>query len=268
MRAVPRLPVRGLRSPFVFAAASGRKENVDRLICTYQRAPPDDPLPPWHPELDAFEPCYFEWEPEMWCSTEARKRGLLALPIDIPWSWNVVEVRVQSRKTAQALDRVARPAARFPLVRILPPKPAATMAPTKQLDLVLCLRDARDTNVPAFMARLAGSTMAVRVGALWQHELRASRVVIFPWPAVSSLDHLADAISFGCRIVSGDGGASEEWLTRYAPPRAWHVVHDRAAETFAEAAKGLLGLPSDFRQTFFRDDDLIRPLTQKQLKEK
>jgi len=90
-----------------------------------------------------------------------------------------------------------------------------------------------------------------------------SEVIVFPSITTKTSAHLARAVGQGYKIVSSDAGAAEEYLSTFARPGSWHVIHSWKAEHFIEAIKDLLGVPNRMVQTSYLDLTPWQPMESK-----
>lgn len=225
-------------------------------------APPQENDPPLLDEnTTVTQPCAVIWRPEIWCDNEMRKRDeVLATPFDIPWkTMNIVEVRVDSRRVYELLCIVSSGNVAYQ-VRICPERPdearreAALAAKPENavLDLAcFCRPDKWELDMASkCVIEFEHGTIATD---LLQTLLRNARVAVFPFLCAGGIDYMKYAIEFGCGIVASDAGNAEEYLSKYAPPGTWHVIHQWKQKNFVEAVKDLLGLPNSITQCDYVD---------------
>jgi len=228
---------------------------MEDLQFTYTE-PGENAAPLHSAETDEMDPVAFRWKPLLLTTAAAEaNENNLAQPAPLPWErFNIVEVHVESRKAYEILNAQERPPAFNPLVRILPPGPfnlsnipVPEINNAEKIDYFVASKEPRAAALAAGIINALGGHHYQGV-AFPLMLLAMSRVAIFPQYETDTAEYLAYAIAAGCKIVSSDAGASEEYLNIYGRPSFWHVVHNQHPQDYIEAAKDLLGRPNDFIQ--------------------
>lgn len=213
------------------------------MTITYQT--PIVELPLWNSDMPQWQPCRYDWQPALVASHVHAKTGRVLvegseLP---PYEWNVQEIHVQSRKVAGILCNMPRPRSSNPIVRILPPTPVVRAPSMPVIDVLVCA-PFHDDRCSAILRKTSGTFATNPVEGM----IACSETVVYPFDAVSSLDHLAVACGADCNVVASDAGATEEYLTMCAMPGTWHVVRTGRAADYVAAINELASRDMTFRQ--------------------
>ena len=224
----------------------------------YKKPEQDHPVYPlWHKDLPKWKPCRIEWSPEIWCGTAASACGhSLRCKPDFPWQWNIREIWVESRRAFHILCCITRPKDAEPLVRIIQ-QPVVPIPSDKVNEIFCCVHTQDDMRLAFDLAKRFD--MVVCVGDPVLQYLREALIAVFPFRSCSTARHMAAALGAGCKVVSSDAGAAEEYLCHNAPPGRWHVIHNESPGHYAEAIKHLLGESHKLKQTDYVDDLIYAP---------
>jgi hypothetical protein len=158
-----------------------------------------------------LEPCAVEWNPSIYCNSASKELGGWYDELSLP-QVNYQEIVVESMRAYHLLCRRDELRDWEGVVRVVPPVPVA--APVKNGEVVTVIVGSQDEYA------VAGSIAREFCGRVF----------------------LCAAVGAGCRIVSSDAGAAEEYLTRYGVPGAWHVVRHRKKDHFIGAVNDLYGV--------------------------
>jgi len=223
----------------------------------FRYGPPPEGLPEWSEDLPKYEPCFFRFFPAIRSTIRIAATGcVLERPAVIPWDWNILNIVVQSRKSLEILVRLQWPNTRNPRVDIC--QPVLPVEPSRKLcDVVVCAHAKHD--VATKVAEKFDGFMAL--GDPLRRLIDAARVAVFVLDWSDSVDHLAEAISMQCKIVSSDAGAAEEYLCQFAEPGTWRIVPDGKFEHYAAAVGDLLNGENKQPQIDVGDEAIWKPLT-------
>lgn len=219
----------------------------NKLEFTYER-PGEDALPLF-PHAEAGVPCAFAWNPDLRTEKLTFETGnAISGNADIPWAdASIREIHIESRYALELLNAIERPDWAEPLVRILPAE--SHYAFSDEIEKihpvgVFCGRT--DIDFAYDMVKRIGSGAALFLGDANVDALPQCSICVFPFSRSRSSECVAIAVAAGAKIVTSDAGSSIEWLTRYADPLKWLVVHDHDASQYVEAVKYMAGKPSTF----------------------
>jgi len=219
-----------------------------------------------HPIIDektgVTEPCRFEWNPEVVCGAMNRKIGRWQFEKHpIPWTYNIRQIVVQSRKAYEILDGEDIPEGAYPNVIIRPPKPNAFAKsyryPAKR-PIICCVVCRWEDDL-----YIADGILNSKIPAIvYNHApisdiFLQSRIAVFPFASSDELSCLSDAIARGCHIVASDAGAHEEYLSNHAEPGRWIVCHEWKQTDYLKAINILLGNPVEAFGTGRKDESIF-----------
>ena len=225
------------------------------LSFTYDE-PNEKSAPLWEEGFPTDAPAAIYWRPAIGCSAEQYETGqaLCAAP-GIPWSSiNIAEVRVQSRKAYELLNKIPHPDRNF-IVRINPPKPEPVFAVKERGVSFFTNGDERELALCIDMIKAAGLGFdsIICSGVVDPNILNLSSHVVFCFRSSSFLDCYADALSANCKILSSNAGAAEEYLARFAEPGTWHVAKKWSLKEWTNMLKDLQGKENEVSQTSIVD---------------
>lgn len=228
---------------------------MNKLRTSYILPGTADP-PAWDGSQPFWLPVAFVFQPEIYCSEliTSNKCSCGRIPV-IPWDHNIAEIWVQSRKAFEVLNLLPRPDDKNPLVRIFPPPiPKIQNPKDRLLDVLVAVRTPSERHLGYKIIEQVGGCL--HAGHPMLGLFQEARVVVFPFDASDCLDHLAWALSAGCKIVSSDAGAAEEFLCCSAAPGAWHVIHTQSKDAgyYVEAIKDLMNQPAELAQVWYKDE--------------
>jgi len=210
----------------------------------------ESPFPLYDGTQALCEPVAVEWNPSIYCDSESELRGGYYDELPLP-DVNVAEVRVESMRAYHLLCRRDDMQDFRGVVRIAPPVPIKSDTNNRAgVVVVVSSADEYDFARPiaqAFMGSI------VPVGDMLLSAFSGAGCIVFPQIKESTSALLCAALCEGCRVVSSDAGASEEYLTRFATPGTWHVVHKRKKDHFIGAVNDLYGF-GDWMQLPYCDD--------------
>jgi len=216
------------------------------LPFTYDE-PNCEAAPLWTEGTPADQPVSIEWRPSIACTAEqVRLKHSLTEAPGIPWTTiTIAEIRVQSRKAYEILNRITPDGQRF-FVRINPPVPESDERPiAKRREIAFFTRGAKQENALALeLHRESVISCGVDPDMLYE-----SRVAVFCHLADSYVDHLKAAIENKCFVISSDAGAAEEYLSRFAAPGHWHIARTWEAREWHNMILDLQGKPNKVYQT-------------------
>jgi len=220
---------------------------------SYQFGEPEKPLPEYSPS-SPFTPCHYWWRPSIYCEDLSIKTGGFYDELPIP-DGAIREIWVESVRAYHLLCRRADMRDWEGIVRIIEPEPTVcTTAHDRPLQF-LCLTDDSDGFlIGAHLSRTLTGGVAHLTTYCTEHGMPRTQVVVFPSRKESTSLFLCAAIASGCRIVSSDAGAAEEYLSNHAAPGTWHVVHTNDRAAYLHAVYDLLGMKSDCNRSMYVDE--------------
>lgn len=167
--------------------------------------------------------------------------------------YNIREIRVESRKAYEILNNIIKEH-RDIFIRINPPQPIVVNKAELDVITIATTGTIRENNLALeIIDKLHNAHEFSLSTAFYSPEITKSKMVVYCNRSGWSLDHLAVAVGSGCRIVSSDAGAAEEYLARFAKPRQWHIEKSWNAQEWCEKIKDLLGEENNIKQTSLVD---------------
>lgn len=217
------------------------------LSYTFDR---ESPFPLYDGSQSFCEPVAVEWNPSIYCEAVSEQLGGYYDELSLP-DVNVAEVWVESMRAYHLLCRREDMRDFTGVVRIIPPVPERVPV-NNRVGVAVVVSDFTEyTFACAIAAKFKGAI--VPVGDMLLDAFGSVGCVVFPSMKENTSALLCAAVCEGCRVVSSDAGASEEYLTKFATPGTWHIVHKRKAEHFIGAVNDLYGF-GDWMQLPYCDD--------------
>jgi len=167
--------------------------------------------------------------------------------------YNIREIRVESRKAYEILNNIIKKH-RDIFIRINPPLPIAKNKAELDIITIVTTGTMIENNLALeIIDKLHDAHEFSLSTAFFSPEITKSKMVVYCNRSGWSLDHLAVAVGSGCKIVSSDAGAAEEYLARFAEPRQWHIAKSFQSDEWCEKIKDLLGEENSIKQTSLVD---------------
>ena len=213
---------------------------------------PDGSLPEYTSRMSVYTPCYYWWHPSIYCEDVSRQEGVFYVDKPFPRA-NIKEIHVESVRAYHLLKRHTFVDDWEGLVRILPPKPADATPYPKMLNTVSFAFDYEELIISAKTTANLGGCSFMMPNALIEMGLQNAKLAIFPNKRMNTNSWLCAALAAGCLVVSSDAGSAEEYLSKYAEPGRWHVVHSHKQSAYEQAAAHLLGMKSDIDRSLYVD---------------
>jgi hypothetical protein len=210
----------------------------------------ESPFPLYDGSQPLSDPVAVEWNPAIYCESESENLGGYYDELPLP-DVNVAEIRVESMRAYHLLCRREELQDFVGVVRILPPVPVPKPINDNR-KVVVIVDDIAEYNLACAIAHhYNGSVMPTSY--LNEKVIAEAGCLVFPQIKSATSALLCAGICEGCAIVASDAGASEEYLTKFAVPGAWHVVHKRKKDHFIGAVNDLYGV-GDWMQLPYCDD--------------
>lgn len=196
----------------------------------------NSPFPFYDGSQGISEPVSVEWNPSIYCSNIINQTGGYYDEINLPIA-NIAEIRVESIRAYHLLCRKPELQDSTCTVKILPPIPAKKDINDRS-NIVVVVSNPNEYDIACSIAKPFNAAI-VQLNDLLLPALESAGCVVFPSIKSATSALLCAAICEGCKIVSSDAGAAEEYLSNYAYPGSWHVVHDYSSVSFIGAINEL-----------------------------
>lgn len=220
---------------------------------SYTFEQPTDDIREYAPNIPIYEPCFYRWQPSIFCEDVSKQEGVYYKDTPFP-NANICEIHVESIRAYHLLCRHDWAKGWEGTVRILPPQPGSIERNDKTLNIAAFGNDENEMILAARSVSRLGGCSAMLPSELMLEMLNGSRLALFPNKEQDTSLFLCAAITAGCFIVASDAGASEEYLSQFARPGTWHVVHKHSQSTYCQAARHLLGMESTANQSMYVDE--------------
>jgi len=210
----------------------------------------ESPFPLYDGTQPLCEPVAVEWNPFIYCESESVRIGGYYDTLPLP-DVNIAEIRVESMRAYHLICRDPRMKDFIGTVRILPPIPQYKTINNREGITVVVGSESEYTMACAIASRYNG--LIIHMAALTQEIIASTGCLVFPQIKSATSALLCAGLCEGCRIVASDAGSNEEYLTKYAIPGSWHIVHRRMKDHFIAAISELYGV-GDWMQLPYCDD--------------
>ncbi len=204
--------------------------------------------------VDEVHPAAYWWRPAIYCNDEVQSRGLW---YDDPGpDYGCLPVIAVESIRAYHLLRKREEVRDFEgVVEICYPVPEADPLNKSELCSVVAFGyTQQEIMLGAYVAaQFNGASIYLGSSAV-NMLMPAAQVAVFPVIAESTSLFLCAAVAAGCKIVASDAGSTEEYLSRYAQPGTWHVVHNQKQTQYVAAVRSLLNQPNDFNTSMYIDE--------------
>jgi len=187
---------------------------------------------------DTITPCSIEWNPSIYCESESVNLGGYYDDLPLPKA-NIAEIHVESLRAYHLLCRREELKDWQGVVRVMPLVPERKELNNKPW-LVVVVSEQAEYNVATAIACYFGGAV-INSKDITGEILADTGCLVLPQIKSASSAFLCAGVCEGCRIVASDAGANEEYLTRFALPGSWHIVHKRKKDHFIGAVNDLYG---------------------------
>ena len=220
---------------------------------SYKFGKPKQELPLYTAGITSYQPCHYWWQPSIYCEDVSQQTGVFYADKPFPRA-NIKEIYVESIRAYHLLKRHNFVEDWEGIIRIIPPVPAPPTEHARIINTVSFAYDEREMIASSKIVAKLGGCACLIPSAIVEQIMTAAKVAIFPnKQSVTSL-WLCAAISAGCRIVSSDAGSADEYLSKYAQPGTWHVIHSHKQLAYEQAAAHLLGRQSNIDLSTYVDE--------------